>query len=110
MDLTNISRDIVQLVQLKQRIPNEDIDSITESVENFINKKVVNVLEPNGVYEKGKYYEGFGVYIGIVDTYPFGENYYVRNHHFSVEDPKGTTTTKDVKRINKVFIREFKKS
>ena len=50
-------------------------------------------------YEKGQWYDE-GRYIGIVDTYPWGENYFVRNHHFMEDYPVG----KEPSKINQIFI------
>lgn len=84
-------------------------NSIKREVNRIIKKNVVNILEPECVYEKGKYYDGLGKYIGIVDTHPYGADYYVKNHHFAVMPSKGAVTGGNVAHINKVKIREIKK-
>jgi len=76
-----------------------------EEIENIIQRKVVNIIEPEGVYEKNTFYDGLGYYIGVVDTYSYGENYFIRNHHFRIPSEFSNIPSK----INKVFIREIAK-
>lgn len=59
----------------------------------------------NKRYVKGQWYDK-GRYIGIVDAYPWGEDYFIRNHHFMEAFPLGKTVSK----INKVFIEKIKRA
>ena len=43
-------------------------------------------------YIKGQWYEN-GRYIGVFDTYPWGEDYFIRNHHFMEAIPKGNAAS-----------------
>ena len=79
--------------------------NITWEAENLPEKHPSrDIDELESPYKKGQLYE-LGIYLGIVDTYPFGENYFIRNHHFSVPSKK----TNKVRKINKIFIRKVKK-
>lgn len=109
MDLKQISKDIVSEVNFRQKFIDSNFESVSELVENMIKEKVVDILEPEGVYEKGKYYDGLGVYIGVVDTYPYGTDYYIRNHHFAIVSEDDKIAGGNVACINKVKIREIKK-
>lgn len=109
MDLQQISKDIVAEVNFRQNFIDSTFESVSEMVEKMIQEKVVNILEPESVYEKGKHYENLGNYVGIVDTYPHGTDYYVRNHHFSVISEVDKVAGGNVAKINKVKIREIKK-
>ena len=59
----------------------------------------------NNIYIKGKWYEQ-GRYIGVVDTYPWGAEHFVRNHHFMEDYPGGKLPSK----INKILIEKIKKA
>jgi len=109
MDLQQISKDIVNQVNFRQNFIDSTFESVSEIIEKMIQEKVVNILEPQCVYEKGNLYEGLGKYIGIVDTYPYGTDYYVRNHHFAVIPEGDKVAGGNVAKINKVKIREIKK-
>lgn len=104
MDLQEVSKLIMLQVQHNSECGKDDKFTI-EEIEGILQRRVVNILEPQNVYEKGKFYDGFGYYIGIVDTHPYGADYFVRNHHFRIPvDGRGIPSE-----INKVFIREIKK-
>ena len=104
MDLKEVSKLILLQVQHNEGCGKDDKFTL-EEIESILQRRVVNILEPESVYEKDKFYNGLGYYIGIVDTYPFGENYFVRNHHFRIPSENSNVTSK----INKVFIREITK-
>jgi hypothetical protein len=108
MDLPKVSKEIVNLVSVLNN-RHTTFDERVESVEKLIKEKIINILEPESVYEKGKYYDGLGKYVGIVDTYPHGADYFVRNHHFAVMPGGDKITGGHVAKINKVKIREIKK-
>lgn len=59
----------------------------------------------NSKYVKGEWYDE-GRYIGVVDTYPWGEDYFIRNHHFMEAYPIGKSPAK----INKIFISKIKRA
>jgi len=105
MDLNQISKDIVAEIQFREKFQEENFESLAKKVEKMLEKQVVNILEPEGVYEKGVLYEGHGEYIGIVDTYPYGADYFVRNHHFRIPTPGRNEPSI----INQILIREIKK-
>lgn len=107
MDLTKISKDIVCEIQFREKFASANLDSLAKYVEKILKEEIVNILEPENVYQKGQYYDGLGVYIGIVDTYPWGEDYFRREHRFSV-DPSCAKVGK-VCEINRVLIREIRK-
>jgi len=109
MDLVKVSKEVVDLVNMLNNSYKETPETKAEKVEKLIQEKVVDILEPEGVYEKGKYYDGLGKYIGIVDSHPYGADYYVKNHHFAVMPSGDKTTGGNVAKINKVKIREIKK-
>ena len=102
MDIKKITEDIVRYVKETQNLTKEQIEAV---VEKRLTEKIVNVLEPEGVYEKGRLYEGHGEYIGIVDTHPHGADYFLRQHHFRVPTV-GSNIPSD---INTVLIREIRK-
>jgi len=62
-------------------------------------------MDNNNEYKKGEWYEQ-GRYIGVIDEYPWGEDYFIRNHHFMEALPVG----KDVAKINKIFIKKIKRT
>jgi hypothetical protein len=105
MNLKEISRDIVAEIQFREKFQEEDFKSLSEKVEKILKKQVVNILEPESVYEKGEVYEGYGEYIGIVDTYPYGTDYFLRQHHFRIPTDGSNVPSK----INQILIREIKK-
>lgn len=109
MDLPKVSKQIVNLVTMLNNSVNHTPDTRAEEVEKLIQEKIVDILEPEDVYEKGKYYDGLGNYVGIIDTYPHGADYYVRNHHFAVIPEGDKVTGGHVAKINKVKIKEIKK-
>lgn len=112
MDLNKTAEDILQLFNSLSDDGKDfgaSDNSIKREVKRIIKSNVVDILEPEGVYEKGKYYEGLGNYVGIVDTYPYGADYYVRNHHFAVIPEGDKVAGGNVAKINKVKIREIKK-
>lgn len=107
MDLSKTSQDIISLfrgVSKTKELGASDL-SLEREITKIINKDVVNVLEPENVYEKDKYYEGLGYYIGIIDTHPWGADYFKRQHHFRIpREGRGIPSE-----INQVLIREIKK-
>jgi hypothetical protein len=106
MDLHEISDLILKQVKHNQECGKDDKFTLDE-IQGIITRRVVNILEPENVYQKGQYYDGFGVYIGIVDTYPWGEDYFRREHRFSVEPESGVLgKTCEIKSI---LIREIKR-
>lgn len=56
-------------------------------------------------YKKGKLYEGLGKYIGIINVYPYGEDYYSKNHQFAEETKDSRSTAK----ITEILIEKVKK-
>ena len=60
-------------------------------------------MDNKKIYTKGQWYEQ-GLYVGVVDTYPWGANYFVRNHHFMEDNPVGNNPAK----INQIFIEKIK--
>lgn len=104
MDLQEVSKLILLQVQHNTECGKDDKFTI-EEIENIIQRRIINVIEPDSVYKVGQYYEDFGYYIGIMDEYPFGADYFVRNHHFRIPTDGSGTPSK----INKIFIREIKK-
>src|SRR5680860_1183552 len=101
MKLQEISKLILLQVQHNNGC-GKDYKFTIDEIEDIIQRRVVNILEPEGVYEIGKHYEGLGKYIGITDTYPFGEDYFKRQHHFS--QPSLNEDYRKVNTINKVLI------
>ncbi|MEK6828542.1 MAG: hypothetical protein AABY15_00215 [Nanoarchaeota archaeon] len=63
-------------------------------------------LKENKTYEPGKYYDGLGYYIGIVDTYPWGVDYYLKNHTFRIPSDSSWHPSK----INEVLIKKISKT
>ena len=59
----------------------------------------------NQNYEKEKFYEGLGKYIGIINVYPYGEDYYSKNHQFAEETKDSRSTAK----ITEILIEKVKK-
>lgn len=106
MNLQEISQLILLQVQHNNECGKDDKFTI-EEITNIIQRRIINVLEPEGVYEKGVEYDGVGVYVGIVDTYPFGENYFKRQHHFI--QPPADGDQRKVSTINEILIREIQK-
>lgn len=106
MDLDKICEEIVVQVQYSSSVM-AGREKIKEYVKDILQKKVIDILEPENVYKKGQYYDGLGVYIGIVDTYPWGEDYFRREHCFSVDPDCGHVGK--VCEINRVLIREIRK-
>lgn len=104
MDLQEASRLVLLQVQHNVDCGKDDKFTI-EEIEDIIKRRVVNILEPEGVYEKGKHYEDLGEYIGIIDTHPWGADYFLRQHQFRVP----TSDNREPSYINKVLIREVKK-
>lgn len=105
MNLNKISREIIDSVNMNQNSYKATKDSIAEIIEKELKEKIVDILEPENVYEKGKTYEGHGEYIGIVDSYPYDTDYFIRNHHFRIPTPGRNEPST----INQIFIREIKK-
>ncbi len=104
MNLQEISKLILLQVQHNNECGKDEKFTL-EEIENIIKRRVVDVLEPDSVYNIGEYYDGLGYYLGVFDTYPWGVDYFVRNHHFRIPTPvKGIPSE-----INKVFIREIKR-
>jgi len=97
---------ILLQVQHNEQCGKDDKFTI-EEIEGIIQRRVVNILEPEGVYEKGVEYDGLGKYIGIVDTHPFGENYFKRQHHFA--QPSIDGDKRSCSMISEVLIREIQK-
>lgn len=60
----------------------------------------------NKEYEIGTYYEGLGYYIGIVDTYPWSADFYLRNHTFRIPSKNNWSPST----INEVLIEKISKS
>jgi len=107
MNLDEISEDIIR--QVTHNIDcGKDERFATLEIKSIIQKKIVDVLEPEGVYEKGKHYDGLGKYIGVVDSYPYGADYFRREHKF-VQEPNKETTGGKVSAVNTILIREIKK-
>lgn len=106
MKLQEISQLILLQVQHNIECGKDDKFTI-EEIEDIIQRKAINIIEPEGVYEKGKYYDGLGTYIGIIDTHPFGENYFKRQHHFS--EPSLDEDKRSVNKVNEILIREIQK-
>lgn len=104
MDLQEISKIILLHVQHNSKCGKDEKFTI-EEITDILQRRVVNIIEPENVYEKGKYYDELGYYIGIVDEYPCGEDYFIKNHCFRVPVKGNGIPSK----INKVFIREIKK-
>lgn len=65
--------------------------------------KTMNILNP---YTKGVVYEGLGTYIGIITTWPFGEDYVIRNHTFA---DKTVSDARTSAKVNEVFIDQLPK-
>jgi len=105
VDLRQISKEIVSEIQFREKFVGANIESLADFVEKIVKEQIINVLAPEKVYQKGQYYDELGYYIGIIDEYPFGADYFARNHCFRVPtDGRGNPS-----KINKVFIREIKK-
>ena len=62
-------------------------------------------MDNNTEYKKGEWYDE-GRYIGIISEYPYGKDYFVRNHHFMEAFP----VKKEPSKINKIFIEKIKRS
>jgi len=107
MELQEVSKLILLQVQHNNDCGKDDKFTIDE-IEDLIKRRVVNILEPEGVYEKGKHYEGLGTYQGIVDTYPCNANYIKRQHRFIQKGPR-TKSVSPVIKINEVLIREIRR-
>lgn len=104
MNLQEISKLILLQVQHNNECGKDDKFTL-EEIESIIKRRVVDVLEPENVYNIGEYYDGLGYYIGIVDTYPWGVDYFVKTHQFRIPTSGKVTPSE----INQVFIREIKK-
>jgi hypothetical protein len=104
MDLNKICEDIVTQVQYSTSVLAGN-DKIEGYIKDIIQKQIINILDPENVYEKGKYYDELGYYIGIVDEYPNGADYFIKNHCFRIPTQGSGIPSK----INKVLIREIKK-
>jgi hypothetical protein len=52
-------------------------------------------------YTIGEWYEGLGRYIGIVDVYPYGEKFFLRNHKFA---ENVQPNSREVAKINEILI------
>lgn len=104
MELQEVSKLI--LLQVQHNIDCGKDDKFTiEEIENIIQRRIINILDPENVYEKGKYYDELGYYVGIFDEYPSGADYFVRNHHFRIPtDGRGVPSE-----INQVLIRQIKR-
>ena len=55
-------------------------------------------------YKNGKYYEGLGKYIGIIRTYPYGENYILVNHKFVMDQVDNSPS-----KVNEVLIEKIER-
>jgi hypothetical protein len=106
MDLDKICEEIVVQVQYSSSVM-ADRENIKDYVKEIVQRKIVDVLEPENVYQKGEYYEGLGTYIGIVDTYPWNQDYFRREHCFSKD--MGCENLGKVCEINRILIREIRK-
>ncbi len=62
----------------------------------------------NKDYEKGKYYEGLGKYLGIIKVYPHNEDYGLRNHKFVENIP--SNDKRACAKINEILIEKIKRS
>ena len=51
-------------------------------------------------YEKGKWYDGLGKYLGIITTVPYKTDYVIREHKFSEMNSNG----REVSKINSILI------
>lgn len=107
MDLKEVSKLILMQVNHNQECGKDDKFTL-EEIEGIIKRRVVEVFEPEGVYEIGKTYDGLGKYVGIVDTYPWGVDFFKREHKFVVENADNSSISK-VSDINTILIREIKK-
>lgn len=107
MDLKEISNLILTQVKHNQECGKDDKFTL-EEIEDIITRRVINILEPEGVYEIGKAYDGLGKYVGIVDNYPWGVDYFRREHKFVAENTSGSGISK-VSDINTILIREIKR-
>jgi hypothetical protein len=105
MDLRQISKEIVSEIQFREKFIDANLESLADFVEKIIKEQIINILDPENVYEKGKYYDELGYYIGIVDEYPNGADYFIKNHCFRIPTQGSGIPSK----INKVLIREIKK-
>ena len=76
-----------------------------EEISGIIKRRVVDVFEPENIYKKDVFYDYLGHYIGVVDTYPSGADYFVRNHHFRIPSKDSNSVCE----VRRVFIREIKK-
>ena len=104
MNLKETSRLILMQVQHNADCGKDDKFTI-EEIEDIVKRRVIDIFEPEGVYEKGKIYEDLGEYVGVFDTYPYGTDYFVRNHHFRIPtDGRGNPS-----KINKILIREIQR-
>lgn len=56
-------------------------------------------------YVEGEFYEGLGKYLGIVDVYPYGKDYILKNHRFA----EPIVDTRSNAKINEVLIEKIKK-
>ena len=56
-------------------------------------------------YEKGKYYEGLGTYLGIIYNHPFGDDYVVKEHKFVEPNEDARSASK----VNTIEIEKIKK-
>jgi len=106
MKLQEISKLILLQVQHNNDCGKDDKFTIDE-IEDIIKRRVVNILEPEGVYEIGSYYEGLGTYAGIFNTYPWNCDYIKRQHRF-IEKTQSNDRSATAK-INEILIREIKK-
>lgn len=102
MDINKIAKDIVNYVKTTENLTQDQIEKV---VEQELTDKVVNILEPEGVYKKGEFYHPYGNYIGIVDTHPHNADYFLRKHHFAIPAKE----TNQPATINSILIREIKK-
>jgi len=110
MDLTKASNEIIHLFKTASRTGELGAStlSLEREIKRIIKDNVLDILEPDNVYEVGKYYEGLGTYLGIFDTYPYNRDYFKRQHHFA-EDTSIGNTTGNVTKIKEVLIREIRK-
>lgn len=107
MNLNQISKDIVAEIQFREKFEGENFESLSKKVEKILKEQVVNILEPEGVYEMEKYYDGLGTYVGIFNTYPWNCDYIKIQHRF-IENNNSKDRDATAK-INEILIREIQK-
>ena len=106
--LKETSELILKQVQHNVDCGKDDKFTIKE-IEDILQKRVVNILEPENVYEQGKEYPNLGKYIGVINEYPHGKDYFNQQHYFS-QNPVGKDVGRKCNTINKIFIKKIKRT